>query len=70
MSRQTRDEVNETRRKRYAKRTEKSANRKKARDFGISGDRFALRLSLSQISTKRGVSVGCVRGVLSRLSVS
>ena len=57
--------MNEVRRKRYAKRIGKAYNYKKNRDFGIVGDRLA-GLSLRKIATKRGCSVGCVRGVLGR----
>ena len=32
----------------------------------IGKDRFIERLSLRQIAAKRGVSVGCVRGVLAK----
>ena len=32
----------------------------------IAKDRFIERLSLRQIAAKRGVSVGCVRGVLAK----
>ena len=70
MSRQTRDERNEGQRKRYAKRTQKSSNLKIARDFGIVGDRSVKHLSLSKIASKRGVSVGCVRAVLAKITVS
>ena len=37
MSKQTREQVNEVRRKRYAKRIGKAYNYKKNRDFGIVG---------------------------------
>ena len=70
MSRQTKDERNAGQRKRYAERTEKTSNLKIARDFGIVGDRFALQLSLRQIAANRGVSVGCVRAVLSMITRS
>ena len=70
MSRQTKDERNSAQRRSYAKRTQKAAKLKIARDFGIVGDSSVLHLSLRKIAAKRGVSVGCVRGVLSKLSMS
>ena len=67
MSRQTLEQVNEVRRKRYAKRIGKPYKDKTTRDFGIVGDRVS-GLSLQKIATKRGCSVGCVRGVIERYS--
>ena len=70
MSRQTPEQVNAAQRKRYAKRTEEAAKLKTARDFGIVGDRSVKHLSLRQIASKRGVSVGCIRAVLSKITGS
>ena len=65
MSRQTLDQVNAQRRKRYAVRTVNARKQREIRDFGIVGDRLD-GLSLRQIAIKRGVSVGCVRNVIER----
>ena len=65
MSRQTPEQVNEARRKRYAERTRDARKQREIRDFGIVWDRID-GLSLRQIAIKRGVSVGCVRNVIGR----
>ena len=69
MSRQTKDEVNAKRRHTYAVRTGTDDNRRVIRDLGILMDR-AGGLSLRKAAAKRGVSVGCVRGVILRYQSS
>ena len=66
MARQSAAQLNEAQRKRYAKRTREASNLKDIRNIRISKDRFIERLSLRQIASKRGVSVGCVRAVVSK----
>ena len=66
MARQSAAELNEGQRRRYAARTREASNLKDIRDMLISKDRFIERLSLRQIAARRGVSVGCVRGVLAK----
>ena len=66
MARQSAAELNEGQRRRYRARTREASNLKDIRDILISKDRFTERLSLRQIAAKRGVSVGCVRGVLAK----
>ena len=66
MARQSADELNAAQRKRYAKRTGEASNLRGLRNMRISQDRFIERLSLRQIASKRGISVGCVRGVLAK----
>ena len=64
MSRQTKEQVNEAQRMRYAKRTEEAAKLKTARDFGIVGDSSVLHLSLRKIAAKRGVSCRLCEGCI------
>ena len=61
----TPEQVNEQRRRRYAEQNGKPPNYREIRNFGIIVDRVA-GMSLREIARKRGVSVGCVRDVLSK----
>ena len=66
MARQTSVQVNAARRSRYKQHTRKTANRKGIRNVGMVLDRGRAGLSLREIASKWGVSLGCVRGVLSK----
>ena len=59
--------MNAARRAKYEKDTQKAANLKGIRNFGIVMDREQGGLSLRRIAANRGVSVGCVRKVLAKL---